>query len=107
MNQTPAVILNIQRQPGANTIAVVKSIEDLLPQLQANLPTSVKLTVLTDRTTTIRASVTDVQFELVLTIGLVAMAIFVFLRHLYATIIPAIAIPISLVGALAVMYFLW
>jgi len=106
MNQTPAVILNIQRQPGANTIAVVKSIEDLLPQLQANLPASVKLTVLTDRTTTIRASVKDVEFELVLTIGLVVMVIFVFLRNLYATIIPAIAIPISLVGALAVMYLL-
>ncbi|HWO32472.1 MAG TPA: efflux RND transporter permease subunit, partial [Candidatus Acidoferrum sp.] len=83
MNQTPAVILNIQRQPGANTIAVVKSIEDLLPQLQANLPASVKLTVLTDRTTTIRASVKDVEFELVLTIGLVVMVIFVFLRNLY------------------------
>jgi len=106
MNQTPAVILNIQRQPGANTIAVVKSIEDLLPQLQANLPASVKLTVLTDRTTTIRASVNDVEFELVLTIGLVVMVIFLFLRNLYATIIPAIAIPISLVGALAVMYLL-
>jgi multidrug efflux pump len=106
MNQTPAVILNIQRQPGANTIAVVKSIEDILPQLQANLPVSVKLTVLTDRTTTIRASVKDVEFELVLTIGLVVMVIFVFLRNLYATIIPAVAIPISLVGALAVMYCL-
>jgi multidrug efflux pump len=106
MNQTPAVILNIHRQPGANTIAVVKSIEDLLPQLQANLPASVKLTVLTDRTTTIRASVEDVGFELVLTIGLVVMVIFIFLRNLYATIIPAIAIPISLVGALAVMYLL-
>jgi multidrug efflux pump len=106
MNQTPAVILNIQRQPGANTIAVVKSIEDLLPQLQANLPASVKLTLLTDRTTTIRASVKDVEFELVLTIGLVVMVIFVFLRNLYATIIPAVAIPISLVGALAVMYLL-
>jgi multidrug efflux pump len=106
MNQTPAVILNIQRQPGANTIAVVKSIEDLLPQLQANLPASVKLTVLTDRTTTIQASVKDVEFELVLTIGLVVMVIFIFLRNLYATIIPAVAIPISLVGALAVLYLL-
>ena len=106
MNQNPAAILNIQRQPGANTIAVVQSIEELLPQLQANLPASVKLTVLTDRTTTIRASVKDVEFELVLTIGLVVMVIFIFLRNLYATIIPAIAIPISLVGALAVMYLL-
>jgi len=104
MNQTPAVILNIQRQPGANTIAVVKSVEDLLPQLQANLPASVKLTVLTDRTTTIQASVKDVEFELALTIGLVIMVIFVFLRNVSATIIPAIAIPISLIGTMAVMY---
>jgi multidrug efflux pump len=106
INQTPAVILNIQRQPGANTIAVVKGIKDLLPQLQANLPASVKLTVLTDRTTTIRASVKDVEFELMLTIALVVMVIFVFLRNLSATIIPAVAIPISLVGTLAVMYLL-
>jgi multidrug efflux pump len=106
INQTPAVILNIQRQPGANTIAVVKNIKDLLPQLQANLPASVKLTVLTDRTTTIRASIKDVEFELMLTIALVVMVIFVFLRNLSATIIPAVAIPISLVGTLAVMYLL-
>ena len=106
MNLTPAVILNIQRQPGANTIAVVRSVKSLLPQLQANLPASVKLTVLIDRTTTIRASVQDVEFELVLTIGLVVMVIFLFLRNLRATIIPAIAIPISLVGTLAVMYLL-
>jgi multidrug efflux pump len=106
MNQTPAVILNIQRQPGANTIAVVQSIEDLLPRLQTGLPAGVQLTVLTDRTTTIKASVADVEFELVLTIGLVVMVIFVFLRNLAATIIPAIAIPISLVGTLAVMYLL-
>jgi len=106
MNQTPAVILNVQRQPGANTIAVVKSIEDLLPKLQAGLPAGVQLTVLTDRTTTIKASVADVEFELVLTIGLVVMVIFVFLRNFAATIIPAIAIPISLVGTLAVMYLL-
>jgi multidrug efflux pump len=106
MNQTPAVILNIQRQPGANTIAVVKSIAELLPKLQAGLPAGVQLTVLTDRTTTIKASVDDVEFELILTIGLVVMVIFVFLRNLAATIIPAIAIPISLVGTLAVMYLL-
>jgi multidrug efflux pump len=106
MNQTPAVILNIQRQPGANTIAVVKSIEELLPKLQAGLPAGVQLTVLTDRTATIKASVDDVEFELILTIGLVVMVIFVFLRNLAATIIPAIAIPISLVGTLAVMYLL-
>ena len=106
MNETPAVILNIQRQPGANTIAVVKSIKDLLPQLTASLPASVKVTVLTDRTMTIRASIDDVEFELVLTISLVVMVIFVFLRMLSATVIPAIAIPISLVGTLAVMYLL-
>ena len=106
MNQTPAVILNIQRQPGANTIAVVKSIQDLLPKLQAGLPAGVQLITLTDRTTTIKASVADVEFELVLTIGLVVMVIFVFLRNFAATIIPAIAIPISLVGTLAVMYLL-
>jgi multidrug efflux pump len=106
MNQTPAVILNIQRPPGANTIAVVKSVEDLLPQLQANLPASVKLTVLTDRTTTIRASVKDVEFELILTIGLVVMVTFLLLRSLSATIIPAVAIPIFLIGTLAVMYLL-
>jgi multidrug efflux pump len=106
MNQTPAVILNIQRQPGANTIAAVKSIEDLLPQLQANLPASVKLTVLIDRTTTIQASVKDVEFELALTISLVIMVIFVFLRNVSATIIPAIAIPISLIGTMAAMYLL-
>ncbi len=104
MNQTPAVILNIQRQPGANTISVVKSVEDLLPQLQANLPASVKLTVLIDRTTTIQASVKDVEFELIITIALVVMVIFLFLRNFSATIIPAIAIPISLVGTLAAMY---
>jgi multidrug efflux pump len=106
INQTPAVILNIQRQPGANTIAVVKSNEDLLPQLQANLPASVMLTVLTDRTTTIHASVKDVEFELALTIGLVIMVIFVFPRNVSATIIPAIAIPISLIGTMAAMYLL-
>ena len=106
MNQTPAVILNIQRQPGANTIAVVKGIQELLPKLQAGLPAGVQLAVLTDRTTTIKASVADVEFELVLTIGLVVMVIFVFLRNFAATIIPAIAIPISLVGTLAVMYLM-
>jgi multidrug efflux pump len=106
MNQTPAVIVNIQRQPGANTIQVVKSIQDLLPKLQATLPAAVKLTVLTDRTTTIRASVKDVEFELMLTIVLVVMVIFLFLRNLSATIIPSIAVPLSLVGTLAVMKIL-
>ena len=104
MNQTPAVIVNIQRQPGANTIAVVNQVEELLPRLRASLPSAVSLTVLTDRTTTIKASVKDVEFELVLTVGLVVMVIFIFLRNLAATIIPAIAIPISLVGTMVVMY---
>jgi multidrug efflux pump len=85
MNQTPAVILNIQRQPGANTISVVKSIKKLLPQLEANLPASIQVTTLTDLTTAIQASVSDVEFELLLTVGLVVMVIFLFLRSLYAT----------------------
>ncbi len=98
MNTTPAVILNIQRQPGANIIKVVDSIKLRLKQLQANLPASVKVTVLTDRTNTIRASVKDVQFEMMLTIALVVMVIFLFLRTLAATIIPSVAVPLSLVG---------
>jgi len=106
MNQTPAVILNVQRQPGANTINVVKSIKLLLPQLETNLPASVKVTTLTDLTTAIQASVSDVEFELMLTIGLVVMVIFLFLRSLYATIIPSVAVPLSLVGTFAAMYAL-
>jgi multidrug efflux pump len=106
MNQTPAVILNIQRQPGANTISVVKSIKALLPQLEVNLPASVRVTTLTDLTTAIQASVSDVEFELMLTIGLVVMVIFLFLRSLYATIIPSVAVPLSLVGTFAAMYAL-
>ena len=106
MNQTPAVILNVQRQPGANTIAVVKSIKALIPQLEANLPTGIQVTTLTDLTTAIEASVSDVEFELLLTIGLVVLVIFLFLRSLYATIIPAVAVPLSLVGTLAAMYLL-
>jgi multidrug efflux pump len=106
MNLTPAVILNVQRQPGANTISVVKSIKRLLPQLEANLPASVQVTTLTDLTTAIQASVDDVEFELVLTIALVVMVIFLFLRSLYATIIPSVAVPLSLVGTLAAMYAL-
>ena len=104
MNQTPAVILNIQRQPGANTICVVKSIKTLLPQLETNLPASVQVTTLTDLTTAIQASVSDVEFELMLTIGLVVLVIFLFLRSLYATIIPSVAVPLSLVGTFAAMY---
>jgi multidrug efflux pump len=106
MNQTPAVILNIQRQPGANTISVVKSIKKLLPQLEANLPASIQVTTLTDLTTAIQASVSDVEFELMLTVGLVVMVIFLFLRSLYATIIPSVAVPLSLVGTFAAMYAL-
>ena len=106
MNQTPAVILNVQRQPGANTISVVKSIKKLLPQLEANLPASVQVNTLTDLTTAIQASVSDVEFELMLTIALVVMVIFLFLRSLYATIIPSVAVPLSLVGTFAAMYAL-
>jgi multidrug efflux pump len=104
MNQTPAVILNIQRQPGANTITVVKSIQKLLPQLEANLPTGIQVIKLTDLTTSIQSSVDDVEFELMLTIGLVVLVIFLFLRSLKATIIPSVAVPLSLVGTFAVMY---
>lgn len=106
MNQTPAVILNVQRQPGANTISVVKSIKGLMPQLEANLPTGILVTTLTDLTTAIQASVSDVEFELLLTVGLVVLVIFLFLRSLYATIIPSVAVPLSLVGTFAVMYVL-
>jgi multidrug efflux pump len=106
MNQTPAVILNVQRQPGANTIAVVKSIKALMPQLESNLPTGIVVTTLTDLTTAIEASVSDVEFELLLTVGLVVLVIFLFLRSIYATIIPAVAVPLSLIGTLAVMYVL-
>ena len=106
MNQTPAVILNVQRQPGANTISVVKSIKQLLPQLEANLPAGIEVTTLTDLTTSIEASVSDVEFELLLTIGLVVLVIFLFLRSLYATIIPSVAVPLSLIGTFAAMYAL-
>jgi multidrug efflux pump len=106
MNDTPAVILNIRRQPGANIIQVVDRIKSLLPQLQNTLPSTVQITLLTDRTETIRASVKDVQFSLMLTVALVVMVIFLFLRNLSATIIPSVAVPLSLVGTLAVMYLL-
>ena len=106
MNLTPAVIVNIQRQPGANIITVVDRIKKLLPQLKASLPTSVGLQILTDRTITIRASVEDVQFELMLTVVLVVLVIFLFLRNVYATIIPSVAVPLSMVGTFAVMYLL-
>jgi multidrug efflux pump len=106
MNETPAVILNVQRQPGGNTISVVKSIKQLMPQLEANLPKGIQVTTLTDLTTPIQASVDDVEFELLLTVGLVVMVIFLFLRNLYATIIPSVAVPLSLVGTFAAMYLL-
>jgi multidrug efflux pump len=106
MNQTPAVILNIQRQPGANIISVVDRIKQLLPQLTSSLPASIRVSILTDRTTTIRASVTDVQFTLMLTVALVVMVMFLFLRNIAATIIPGIAVPLSLVATFGVMYLL-
>ncbi|HYZ20697.1 MAG TPA: efflux RND transporter permease subunit, partial [Rhodopila sp.] len=105
-NRTPAIILNVQRQPGANVIQVVDNIKKLLPQLQATLPSAVDVAVLTDRTNTIRASVTDVEFELGLAVALVVLVIFLFLRNLPATVIPSLSVPLSLVGTLAVMYLL-
>jgi multidrug efflux pump len=102
----PAVIVNIQRQPGANIIGVVDSVQKLMPQLKQVIPANVNLEILTDRTNTIRASVKDVEFELVLTIGLVVMVIFLFLRSVRATIIPAVAVPLSIVGTFGVMYML-
>ena len=104
MNETPAVIVNIQRQPGANIIQVVDRIKKLLPLLKSNLPAAVQVDVLTDRTTTIRASVKDVEFELMLTVALVVMVIFLFLRNLSATTIPSVAVPLSIVGTFGVMY---
>ena len=106
MNDTPAVILNIQRQPGANIISVVDSVKKLLPSLKASLPGSITIKILTDRTTTIRASVADVEFELCLTVVLVVLVIFAFLRNIPATIIPSVAVPLSLVGTFGVMYML-
>jgi len=106
MNDVPAVIVNIQRQPGANIISVVDRVKLLLPQLTATLPKSVNVGILTDRTNTIRASVADVQFELGLTVVLVVLVMFLFLRNVAATIIPSIAVPVSLIGTLGVMYLL-
>ena len=104
VNATPAIILNVQRQPGANVISVVDSIQQLLPALKASLPAALDVAVLTDRTTTIRASVHDVEFELMLAVALVVAVIFVFLRNIPATIIPSFAVPLSIVGTFAVMY---
>jgi multidrug efflux pump len=105
-NQQQAILMNIQRQPGANIIGVVDRIKKLLPQLQAGLPAAVQVTIFTDRTGTIRASVEDVQFELMLTVALVVMVIFLFLRSIRATIIPSVAVPLSLIGTFGVMYLL-
>jgi multidrug efflux pump len=105
-NEEPAIILNIQRQPGANIISVVDHVKALLPQLEASLPSAIQVTPLTDRTTTIRASVSDVQFELILTVCLVVLVIFLFLRSVSATVIPSIAVPLSIVGTFGVMYLL-
>jgi multidrug efflux pump len=102
--QKPAVILNIQRQPGANVIETVDRIKGLLPQLQAALPAAVEVQILTDRTTTIRASIEDVRFELLLSVALVVMVIFIFLRNVPATLIPSVAVPLSLVGTFGVMH---
>jgi multidrug efflux pump len=106
MNSTPALILNVQRQPGANVISVVDAIQELLPEIRASLPAGVDVTVLTDRTNTIRASVSDVEFELVLSVALVVLVIYLFLRNIPATIIPSLSVPLSLVGTFAVMYLL-
>jgi multidrug efflux pump len=103
-NTTPAIILNIQRQPGTNVIEVVDRVKQLLPQLKASLPAAVDVVLLTDRTVTIRASVHDVQFELLLAVALVVLVIFLFLRNIPATFIPSVAVPLSLVGTFGVMY---
>ena len=104
MNTSPALLINVQRQPGANVIAVVDSIQQMLPQLRAALPAGVDVSVLTDRTTTIRASVEDVQLEMLLAVALVVLVIFLFLRNVPATIIPSLSVPLSLVGTFAFMY---
>jgi len=103
-DNTPAVLVNIQRQPGANVISVVNQIRALLPDIESSLPTNVDITPVTDRTTTIRASVSDVQFELALAVALVVLVIFLFLRSIPATIIPSLSVPLSLIGTFAVMY---
>lgn len=106
MNSTPAIILEVQRQPSANVISVVDNIKALLPMLEATLPGAVQVSVLTDRTVTIRASVKDVEFALCLSVALVVLVVFLFLRNLRATIIPSLSVPLSLIGTLSVMYLL-
>jgi multidrug efflux pump len=105
MNNSPALILNVQRQPGANVVEVVNLINELLPSLRASLPAGVDISVLTDRTTTIRASIKDVEFELGLAVALVVLVIYVFLRNGWATLIPSLSVPLSLIGTFSVMYF--
>ncbi|MGH6739526.1 MAG: efflux RND transporter permease subunit, partial [Bradyrhizobium sp.] len=104
MNRQPAVLINVQRQPGANVISVVKQIRAQLPSIRASMPANVDVTVLSDRTNTIRASVNDVQFELSLAVALVVLVIFMFLRNIPATVIPSLSVPLSLIGTFAVMY---
>ncbi|WP_213294803.1 MdtB/MuxB family multidrug efflux RND transporter permease subunit [Paraburkholderia sacchari] len=104
VDSTPAIILNVQRQPGANVIQVVDSVKKILPQLQEALPASLDVQIVTDRTTTIRASVRDVQFELLMSVVLVVLVMYLFLANIYATIIPSLSVPLSLIGTLAVMY---
>ncbi len=104
VNRQPGIVINVQRQPGANVIAVVDNIQKLLPDLQASLPGAASLTVLSDRTVTIRAAISDVKFELMLSVALVVMVIFLFLRSARATFIPAMAVPLSLIGTFGVMY---
>jgi multidrug efflux pump len=106
MNQRPAIILNIQRQPGSNVIQVADSIKELIPQLTATLPSNIDVEILSDRTTSIRASIVDAQYEMLLSIVLVVLVIFVFLRNFAVTVIPAVAVPLSLIGSLGIMYFL-
>ncbi len=105
-NKTPAIILNVQRQPGANVIQVVDGITRLLPRIESGLPSALNITVMSDRTTTIRASVADVEFELGLAVALVVLVIFIFLRNLPATVIPSLSVPLSLVGTFGIMYLL-
>ncbi len=105
-NTTPAILLNVQRQPGANVISVADTVKSILPQIEAGLPQSIQVQVLTDRTNTIRASVSDVEFELSLAVGLVVLVIFLFLRNVPATLIPSLSVPLSLVGTFALMYLL-
>ena len=103
-NRQGAIIMPVQRQPGANVIETVDRVKTLLPQLEASIPSAIKVSILSDRTQTIRASIADVQFTLLLTVALVVMVIFLFLRTLWATIIPAIVVPLSLIGTFAVLY---